>query len=263
VVLCLFGLADSALAVFEKDCCGPRATGLGGAGVALSGDAWCASRNPALLHDGLPLIGLAWQRLFDLPELTRLHLASEFTLRRWAAALEVQQFGGELYRETTAAVSLAKSFSSLVSVGCQASVNQVAIRRYGDAAAYGISLGVCCCPIPELSAAACWRNFPRARFGGWNARMPEALQLGVALRLPRGTFAFDVVEEPRFPTEYRLGAEAPVLPALSLRIGARAEPVRPSAGFTVRVSGWRFHYAGDLHPDLGPSHELGLEVDWR
>jgi hypothetical protein len=206
---------------------------------------------------------MAWQRLFDLPELTRLHLTSEFAFRQWAAALEVHQFGGELYRESTAGFSLAKVFSPLLSIGAQASVNQITIRGYDNATAFGASLGACFHPIPEFDIGTCWRNFPQSQFGGWNAQMPEALQFGVALRLPRGTFVADIIEESRFPTEYRVGAEAPVLPALSLRIGARAEPVRPSAGFTVQVSRWRFHYAGDLHPDLGPSHELGLEVDWR
>jgi len=47
--------------------------------------------------------------------------------------------------------------------------------------------------------------------------------------------------------------------ALKLRVGMRAEPVRPAAGFEIQWQRWRFHYGGDLHPDLGASHEMGLE----
>lgn len=263
MLLSVVGLLAGARAAFEKDWSGPRAAGMGGAGVALPTDAWCAGRNPALLTEGVRAAGLAWQRLFDLPELSCLHLVGEFALGKYVAAASVQQFGGELYRETTLAASVARALSPFLSVGGQLSANQVAIRHYGKGAAPGALLGICYRPIPELRAAACWRNFPRARFGRWDTRMPEALQLGVAVQLPRGSFAVDIVEEPRFPTEYRVGAEAPVLPQLTLRVGSRFEPVRPSVGFTARVSRWRFHYAGDLHPDLGPSHELGLEVDWR
>ncbi|MFH1009793.1 MAG: hypothetical protein V1784_00985 [bacterium] len=263
IIPALIVFACAARAAFESEVCGPRAAGLGAAGVALGGDAWCAGRNPALLAGEQTGVGLAWQRLFDLPELSRLHLAGGFVLPDFSAAMEIHQFGGELYSETAAAASLARSFSSLVSVGGRISLNQVAIRGYGDGAALGASLGLCVRPIPELCAAACWRNFPQSRFARWNARMSEALQLGVALRLPRGSFVADVVEEPRFPAEYRFGAEAPILPPLTLRVGARLEPVRPSVGFTLHVSRWRFHYAGDLHPDLGPSHEFGLEASWR
>jgi hypothetical protein len=262
VVVGLAAVVAAAQAAFEKDWSGPRAGGLGGAGVALSGDAWCAGRNPALLTDGTPLVGLAWQRLFDLPELSRLHLAGRMVLGDFVAAAEAQQFGGELYQETSLAASLARSFSTFVSVGCQISINRVSIADHGDDSALGALLGIRYHPIPEVCAAACWRNFPEARFRRWDARMPEVLQFGVSVRLPRGSFEVDVVEESRFATEYRLGAEAPVLPLLTLRVGSRFEPVRPSVGFTVRLSRWRFHYAGDLHPDLGPSHELGLEVEW-
>jgi hypothetical protein len=147
-----------------------------------------------------------------------------------------------------------------LSVGAQVSLNQVAIQRYGNATAIGAVLGLYYRPIPELTAAAVWRNFPRAQLSRWNSQMPEALHLGLALRLPRGSFVLDIVEESRFATEYRFGAEAPVLPQLTLRMGSSFEPVRPSVGFTVNVRRWNFHYAGDLHPDLGPSHSLGLEV---
>jgi hypothetical protein len=262
VLACLGVLVAAAQGAFEKDWSGPRAGGLGGAGVALSGDAWCAGRNPALLTDGAPFVGLAWQRLFDLPELSRLHLVGNVALGNFVAAAEAQQFGGELYQETSLAASLARSFSTSLSVGCQISVNRVSIADHGDDSALGALLGIRYRPIPEVCAAACWRNFPDARFGRWDARMPEVLQLGVSLRLPRGSLEVDAVEESRFATEYRFGAEAPVLPLLTLRVGSRFEPVRPSVGFTARFSRWRFHYAGDLHPDLGPSHELGLEVEW-
>lgn len=261
-LVCLAVFVAAAGAAFEKDWSGPRAAGLGGAGVALPGDAWCAGRNPALLTERVPSAGLAWQRLFDLPELSRLHLVGKLALGNFAAGVEAQQFGGELYQETSLAASLARSLSSSLAVGCQISVNQVAILHHGRDSALGALVGICYRPIPELRVAACWRNFPRARFGRWDARMPEVLQLGVSLKLPRGSFEVDVVEESRFATEYRVGAEAPVLPLLTLRVGSRFEPVRPSVGFTARLSRWRFHYAGDLHPDLGPSHELGLEVDW-
>jgi hypothetical protein len=261
--LCLVAFVPTAHAAFEKDLCGPRVTGMGAAGVALPGDAWCPSRNPALIASEFSGVGLAWQRLFDLPELTQLHLVGGFSLHDYTAAIDVHQFGGELYSETVAALSLARRLSSFFSAGGQISVNQVAIRHYGDGAAFGAQVGICVQPVPEFQAAASWRNFPQARLSHWNARMPEALQLGVALRLPKGAFVADIVEESRFPTEYRFGAEAPVLPALTLRVGTRLEPVRPSIGFTVQVSRWRFHYAGDLHPELGPSHQLGLEASWR
>ncbi len=259
-LLFLAGYVAASQAAFEKNTGGPRSAGLGGGGVALAGDAWCADRNPALLAEKSPRIGIAWQRLFDLPEMSHLHLSGNFKISDFTAGVGIDQFGGKLYRETSLMVSLARSFSHVLSAGAQVSVNQVAIQHYGDAAAFGAVLGLSCQPIPELTAAAVWRNFPRSELGRWNSQMPEALHLGLALRLPRGNFVLDIVEESRFQTEYRFGAEAPVLPQLTFRVGSSFEPVRPSVGFTVNVQRWNFHYAGDLHPELGPSHSLGLEV---
>ena len=260
VLLFLAGCVAGSQAAFEKNSGGPRSAGLGGAGVALAGDVWCADRNPALPTEKSPLIGLAWQRLFDLPEMSHLQLSGNFDISDFAAGAGIDQFGGKLYRETSLMVSVARSFSRVLSAGAQVSLNQVAIQHYGDAAAVGAVLGLCCRPIPELTAAAVWRNFPRSELGRWNSQMPEALHLGLALRLPRGSFVLDIVEESRFATEYRFGAEALVFPQLTFRVGSSFEPVRPSVGFTVNVWRWNFHYAGDLHPDLGPSHSLGLEV---
>jgi len=123
-----------------------------------------------------------------------------------------------------------------------------------------MSAGIAARPISDVELGAVWNNFNSPKLSGFVDRLPETLSVGVAAAISRnGLIVADVLEEKSFPPEYRVGAELRTMPGLCLRVGGRAEPVRPSAGFQVDIRRWAFSYAGDLHPDLGVSHEVGLE----
>lgn len=254
-------LCSSAWAAFESDLNGPRATGLGGAGVAVWGDVWAPMRNPALAAVTIPQVGLYWSQQFGLPELTREAVLVTSTVRGQSWAVRGSSFGSDLYRETEFGLALAWSLHSTIAFGIEASGRWLQIQDYSRGQAISLAAGLSVRPTEHVTLGANWRNFNEPRLSGYDDRLGELLTVGAAVEVgDDGLIAADVVQETRFRAEYRIGAEARVLSPLWIRLGIRAEPVRPSGGVEIAAGQWHFFYAADLHPDLGASHELGLAV---
>jgi hypothetical protein len=124
-----------------------------------------------------------------------------------------------------------------------------------------VTVGLLASPVQNVKIGAAWKNLNRARLSGYRDRVPESLAVGASARLGASSIAvLDLVSEPHFPVESRFGIESRFSKSLTLRVGARAEPFRPSGGIEVSLRGMRFHYAGDVHPQLGPSHTVGIEI---
>jgi hypothetical protein len=116
-------------------------------------------------------------------------------------------------------------------------------------------------PTKSVKLGAVWKNLNRARLDGYRERIPESLTVGVVARLGTSSMLLlDLVSEPHFPVESRFGIESKFSKILTLRVGGRAEPFRPSGGIEISLRYVRFHYAGDLHPQLGSSHSVGIEI---
>lgn len=258
--LCAFSVQVSR-AAFELDLTGPRSASMGGGGVALTADNWAASRNPALAPDSRSGAGLSWSQQFGLPELTREELSAVTHFRGHALGLSAASFGSKLYRETEVGVLWAREIRPKLCIGMDVRVRSLDIETYTASQTITLSAGVTAKPVNGVTVGAVWRNLNEPRIPDYHDRIRESLTAGLAAQITdHALIALDVVQEKFFPAEIRVGAEARVLPQLVLRVGGRAEPVRPSAGLQIDVGRWSFLYAGDLHPDLGASHHVGLGV---
>jgi hypothetical protein len=253
-----------AAAAFELDLTAPRATAMGGAGVALAGDAWAAHRNPALAAATLAQAGLAWSQQFGLPELGRESVTVTGRTRGQPWVIGAATFGSDLYRESRFSIAVARELPPTVAVGIEANGEWLQIRNYSQGRALAFGAGLLARPVERVAVGAAWKNLNDPRISGYRDRIAESLTIGAAVEIgDEDVIVADVTQVVRFRAEYRLGAEARVLRALWIRVGARAEPVRPSAGIEIAVRHWHFLYAADLHPDLGASYELGLSVHFR
>jgi hypothetical protein len=234
---------------------------MGGAGVSLSGDGWAAFRNPALAAYGGSVAGTAWSQQFGLPELNREELAVVSHFRRHALGLSASTLGSSLYRESQLGFLWGYAFRPEFRIGAEVRACRLEIENYPSSQAVALTGGVEGSPRSGVFIAAVWRNLNEPRLTKYRDRLGESLTLGVTAQVTeRGLVSADVVQEKRFPAELHVGAEVRVLPRLVLRVGGRAEPVVPSAGLQVDAGRWSFVYAGDLHPDLGASHQVGLEI---
>lgn len=247
-------------AAFELNPCGPRASAMGGAGVALCHDATGVFRNPALVACDLHGAGFVWSREFGLPELTREAVCAGFQVRQQPVSIRAGTLGNDLYRESESGLSLARYVRPGIAVGLEFSGRWLDMRGYSIAHTFAMTAGVVAQPTPNVTLGAVWSNLNSPKLSGYADHLPESLSVGIAAVIARNSVIIaDIVQDRSFPAEFRVGAEVRVLPGFQLRVGGRAEPVRPSAGFQVDIRRWAFSYAGDLHPDLGASHEIGLE----
>lgn len=259
VILCGFWI-QTASGAFEWDVCGPRSAALGGAGVAIAGDGWMVFRNPALLPGNGAVAGFSWSQQFELPELSREDLGVTFPVHGHAFGITAETFGSPLYRETETGLVWAKGIQPKLKIGVHAQLMRLEIEGYSSSQAATFSVGVAGNPLDDFTVAAVWRNLSEPKLSGYQDRIRESLTVGFSARVIAGGFIVaDLIQEKGFQTELRVGAEARVLPHLVLRAGGRAEPVRPSAGMQIDLKRWGFVYAGDLHPDLGASHYVGVE----
>ena len=206
-------------------------------------------------------MGACWSQLFGLPELSRESVVATLPIRSQPISLRGGNLGTDLYRETEFSVGLGRRVLQGLAVGVEFAGHWLNIREYNSGSALSGTLGVLVEPHDILAVGAVWRNINRPQLSGYTDRLDESLTVGASVRVgDEGVVIFDIVQEPRHTAEYRFGAEARVHRNLSLQVGTRLEPMRPSAGIQLQTGRWYFHYAGDLHPDLGVSHELGLSV---
>ncbi len=260
-LILLLAVPETGKAAFELDSPGPRATALGGAGVALVGDLWSPLRNPALAAEAPGGAGMSWSQQFELPELSREAICVNSTVRQLTVAIRGTNFGSKLYREGEFGLIIAYPLKNQVSLGAELTGKWIGIQDYSTGSAVAVGLGILVHPVNALKIGAVWSNLNSPRLTNYSDRIGEALRVGLMARVTdEAILVADVIQEEYFPAEFRGGLEARLLPNFHLRVGIRAEPVRPSAGFQFRVGRWGFNYGGDLHPDLGPSHEIGMEV---
>jgi hypothetical protein len=247
-------------AAFELIPTGPRSAGLGGAGVALTGDSWGSLRNPALCAISRCGAGFFWSQEFGLPELSREAAVGIGSVRGQAFLIQASNLGGDLYREGEFGLTVGRRLRSDLAVGISVDGKWLDIKGYPTASLFTISGGIWTEPLDAVSLGAVWRQANEPKIPGYEGNLESSLIVGSAVEvMPGALLVADIVQEQHFRAEFRVGAEAQVLKTLKLRIGTRAEPVRPAAGFELSTGRWTFHYAGDLHPDLGPSHHVGLE----
>jgi hypothetical protein len=72
----------------------------------------------------------------------------------------------------------------------------------------------------------------------------------------------DIIQEEGFPLDMRGGIESDIYKVLTLRFGARSQPVQYAAGLSLRYRSFQVNYAMNWHPELGASHVAGLDILW-
>lgn len=150
-----------------------------------------------------------------------------------------------------------------LTLGMTCGVRSLSVQNYGDGNAPSLSLGLLAKPVEPVAIGVVWKQFNRGRIEGYRERLPESLTIGASSGIGEASrVVFDLISEKHFPVETRFGIESRFTKYLALRVGGRTEPFRPSCGIGIGFRGVKSHYSGDLHPDLGASHSVGLEIGW-
>jgi len=255
VLLC----AVWAQGAFERPAVDPVTGGLAGAGLALG-----RLHGLATGHSEAIVAGLRWEQPYGIPELAGRTLLVGFPVSKYRGLASVQDRGDEAYREQSVALHCERAIQPGLDGSIGLSWHRLTIDGLPTGNAVELDLQARKQVGDDVRFAMAWRNPLRARLSNYEDRLPESLTLGAAFSPDRATtLVLDVEQEAGWPIDVRGGIEMQVLKSLLVRAGTRFDPVEYGAGFTVRQSKLRFHYALNWHRDLGATHALGLDLQWR
>jgi hypothetical protein len=260
IIPCMSLRADDS---FDRQQQGCRSMALGGAGVALKGDAWALFQNPALIT-AAPNGGGAWYSPapFGLSELATGSACFVWQPGATSVGGYASVSGFALYRETSAGVVVAGVLADRIRVGITSSWSNLAVRGYGNDGFLAIDAGAAAELGVGVTIGACITNANQPRLGeSIRERLPLAVTVGASLDPGEGlTVIADLRGELRAPVDFRAGIEYTPLRFLALRAGTSTETGLFTCGVGVSIAGVAFDYAMSAHPDLGLTHAVSASI---
>jgi len=259
--LVLAFLSSVAVAASEDNGRGAKAIALGNAFVAIADNPWAVAYNPAGLTQLTTLQGSVFfvPRQFDLPELKTASLAIAVPFTFASYGLSVEQFGFELYRETSLTVAAGRTIDGGVSAGVSLNLQRISIERYGSTQCLTVDVGLLASALEDLSFGFAVKNIGAAKIGSKGERLPQILLMGArSSPLPDFQLTLEMEKDTRYPFTVKAGVEQRFFDILALRLGAASNPDKFSGGFGIRFSYFEFSYAGYSHAQLGWTHQLEI-----
>lgn len=239
---------------------------LAGSLSAVFGDVWSLYHNPAGLvsvdHFQSALFFIPQQ--FGLSELRTISFAAAFPLASIAFGAGADQFGFDLYKETTTSLALGKEIARSVSAGVVLRYQRLSIRGYGSTGTFLIDAGVGAKPLEEWTVGFIATNVAGERIGARKERLPRTVALGTGY-IPFRDFLFtlEVEKDVRYPASIKVGVEQKVFECAALRCGIATRPDVVSVGFGLEFGDLLFGYATSGHPELGWTQSVELQLGLR
>ncbi len=183
------------------------------------------------------------------------------TSQQEGLGLDAAHSGIETYGEQCLRLLYGRRLSRALLIGGGLGVLHVSAREYGQATALTFSLSALANPIPKLWFGAQMYNPPQVEIAG--TPVPAVLRLGAAWQASEVFVALAEVEKDlERPAQTRIGMAYHPLPALTLRTGIRAEPLRFALGADVSLTREvALSSAAEWHTALGIAPALTLV--WR
>lgn len=254
-VLCALPLRAQPL---EAD---PGLAGLGGAGIALSGNLWGRANPAATAALQRPALGVAAALPFGLSALRTSRLQGVWPTRHLVASAGLGAFGGAGYTEVQASLGasrgLALGSARRLQAGLRVDAVRVQISGYGAAEGVTLAAGWQVQVAPRVTLAAQAHNLLGHSLDGV-VPLPRGLGAGLCLAPAGARLVLDVVKDVRHPLSVRGGAEVPLAGGLHLQAGAAGAPTRWTAGLAVRLRRLSAQASMDRHATLGWTPALAL-----
>lgn len=263
-IFLLLLFSSVALASFEDLGGGTRATGMGGAYVAMAEGAETLFHNPAglgvMTHRELTLL---YCNPFGLKGLTYGTGVGVLPTRIGVLGLGFQSFGNRLYKESSFILSYGNPYRGDLWYGFNLRYMRLEIQGYGSDGTLGIDVGLLIRLSREIKWGFLARNPNRPTLGKKKEDLPQVYSTGLSLKLSRDILlALELYKDVRFPLEVRFGTEFKVLKSLHLRTGVSSNPSRFSTGTGISIGHLQIDYAFYTHQDLGSTHQISLTLRW-
>jgi len=255
-------LPGASSASFEELELGIAAQAMGGAGLVLHGPGAVLFNPASVAGTGGLTLTAAGRLPFTNMDFATAGLDGAFPVAgAWAGALSLRHFGGDLYSEQVAAVTLAGMLSEDMALGIQPMVCAASIAdgvsEYGSAVAFSTTVGFQVMMYDRWMAAASIRNPFQSRLGESGDHLQRRLDVGVSYEPSNGMVSAVVLSRDFDGLRLHVGQSLP-LGAVSLMAGVQSNPVTLSGGFGAELAGIRFEYAVMTHPQLDLTHQAGV-----
>lgn len=259
-------LAGQSGAAFEELEIGVASQAMGGTGVVLFG-AEMALYNPAAIGEiGTRTITVSGRLPFSKIDFGTYGIDGAFHLiKKWNVGVNLRYFGGDLYSEQMAAVTLAGMLTDDMSFGLQPLFYRASIAdgvsEYGSATAIAVNMGFQVRMYNRWLLAAAVRNPFQARLGESSEYLRRRIDVGL-----RYEPAMSMISALTFSRDFNgmrihVGQSLP-LGFVTILAGAQSNPVTVSGGLDASIAGIAFKYAVITHPQLDLTHQFGVTYDF-
>lgn len=251
-----------ALAAFEELELGVADQAMGGTGVSGLGLSSIMSNPASLARESGPALFASSRLPFSVLDLATHGLDASMPLTgSWVGGASVRMFGFEDYSETLFALTAAGRLGPGMLFGVQPVIGMVDIAdgrsSYGGAAAFSLNAGLQAEVYSRWMLAASVRNLFESRIGESAESFQRRLDIGLAYEPASGLVSRVALSRDYRGMRFHFGQAVPVGPA-SVLAGVRTDPASLTAGLSFVVSGIDLQYGFESHPDLDPTHQLGV-----
>jgi hypothetical protein len=251
------------LSALEKNGVGARAISLANSYVAIADDPWAVFYNPAGLARISSLRASAFfsPALYGMNELRTLSAGATLPLDICTGGVAIDQFGYDLYRETTMSFAFGATVNEWVALGATTHIYRLAIKGYGVTTGFVFDAGGIASVTGDVRLGWCWKNFTQSAVGLRSEQLPQILSMGVCYEITNlSRITAELEKDMRHPIVKKFGYEQQIFGILSIRFGISDNPDKFSCGLGLRAAGIEFSYAGYSHPQLGWTHQVELAV---
>jgi hypothetical protein len=242
---------------------GTNAAALGGVESVLPHDTWSMYHNPAGLAQlkEFSLSSFLSPGEFGLSQLRRVAGSMVLPTSYGVLGLGADQFGFDLYRETSLLCGLGAEIADGCLIGMAMDYRMLGIKGYGSDRSVCIGMGGLVSLTSDIVLGFDAQNITGTTVGTRKERLPQSLALGVCYGSPEKFVGIAEVEKDiRYPVSWRFGIQQAIIDAVVLSMGLAEHPYRFSTGLAVRSRWISVAWSGDDSPDLGWTHYVEVNI---
>jgi len=266
-VVVLLLVSVPVMASFEELELGIAAQAMGGTGVVLQGPG-AVMFNPASIAgaDGISVTA-AGRLPFTSMDFATAGLDGVVPVSdSWTGGLSLRHFGGDLYSEQVAAVTMAGELTGDMSFGlqpmiCAASIAD-GVSEYGSATSIAFNVGFQVTMYNRWMVAASVRNPFQARLGESGEQLQRRIDGGVSYQPASGMVSAVTLSRDWNGLRLHVGQSLPLGP-VTLMAGVQSNLVTRSGGIGADLAGIGIEYAVMTHPQLDLTHQAGVTYAFK
>ena len=261
--MCLFFSPTITSGAFEKLETGAASIAMGNAMVAVQNNSHAIYYNPASISvSGKMQVAFTYQNFYEIGELNQVDITTNFLLGGHAFSAAVNRYGIPDYQEFQFTIGSNYNIAQDFEIGLSAQYYILSISEHGREQTWGINISFFYQFLSDLSIGAISTNLNQPEISKANEKLPQTMSLGLCYYpMEYMIISFELHRDIRFSPEYRAGFSYDLTSSFGIRAGIENNIETFSIGFGVKTAWACSDYAVKVHPILGVSHILTIQIN--